>query len=109
MTSSDRVVTDPRFQRALDAWRAAFCEYEPNGMAPDEYVLIAKIIAALDAYLEEPATRVEEPRPIDLVHQLHTALHGDSWARPEPPAAVWATLLDEVRALVAARTTRETR
>ena len=49
--------TDPRVSVALEAWRAAFCEYEPNGMAPDEYVLIAKILAALDAFYDLPETR----------------------------------------------------
>lgn len=38
------------------------------------------------------------PRPVDMVHDLHTALHGESWARPESPAKVWAALLAEVRA-----------
>lgn len=42
----------------------------------------------------------EEPRPIELVRQLDCALHGETWARPQSPAVTWASLLDEVRALV---------
>jgi hypothetical protein len=45
---------------------------------------------------------VATPRTIDearlqMVHDLHRAVYGDTWARPEPPAVVWAELLDRVR------------
>ena len=41
-----------------------------------------------------------EPTPMGLVHQLHEAVYGDSWARPETPRAVWGDLLTTVRDLV---------
>jgi hypothetical protein len=44
---------------------------------------------------------VIEPRSIDearlqMVHDLHRAVLGATWARPEPPADVWRMLLDRV-------------
>lgn len=38
------------------------------------------------------------PRAINLVRDLHEAVHGAVWARPESPADVWGQLLGEVRA-----------
>lgn len=42
-----------------------------------------------------------EPRTIDearlvLVAQLHHALYGDVWARPESPEAVWWDMLNRI-------------
>jgi len=34
-----------------------------------------------------------------MVDELHTALFGDTWARPESPEQVWAMLLDRVERL----------
>ena len=38
-----------------------------------------------------------------LVHDLSTALYGDSWARTESPREVWETMLREVRQLALER------
>lgn len=40
-----------------------------------------------------------EPRLIDLVRELHEAVHGLSWTCTESPALVWNQLLAEVREL----------
>jgi hypothetical protein len=40
---------------------------------------------------------------IDMVHELHTALLGASWARPESPEKVWKMLLANVADVVAER------
>jgi hypothetical protein len=37
-----------------------------------------------------------EPELIDLVTDLHEAVYGNSWARPETPQAVWAMLIRQV-------------
>jgi len=42
-----------------------------------------------------------EPRTIDearlvMCAQLHRALYGDVWARPQSPAAVWEEMLDRI-------------
>jgi len=42
-----------------------------------------------------------KPRTIDearlqMCAQLHRALYGDVWARPQPPAVVWAEMLDRI-------------
>lgn len=37
------------------------------------------------------------PKPVDLVEELHEAIHGESWARPESPKEVWEELLQVVR------------
>lgn len=34
---------------------------------------------------------------LDMVHDLHAALYGSSWARPQAPQDVWEALLEEVR------------
>ena len=39
------------------------------------------------------------PDVIDLIHELHTAVFGDSWARPQSPKWVWEMLLDRVRSM----------
>lgn len=44
----------------------------------------------------------KEPKPIELVEELHRAVFGDSWARPETPKAVWDDLLARVEALAVA-------
>lgn len=36
---------------------------------------------------------------LQMVHALHRAVYGDSWARPESPAEIWQELLGTVRAL----------
>jgi hypothetical protein len=36
---------------------------------------------------------------LDMVHQLHAAIYGNSWARPESPKEVWDALLREVARL----------
>ena len=52
------------------------------------------------------------PQTIDearhqMVTDLHRAIYGDVWARPEPPAVVWAELL--ARVSTAARCFRDRR
>ena len=44
-------------------------------------------------------TPPREPSLTDLVHELHTAVYGDSWARSQSPKAVWEWLLANVRDL----------
>lgn len=44
-----------------------------------------------------------EPQSIDearhqMVADLHRAVYGDVWARPEPPSVVWVELLRRVEA-----------
>ena len=34
---------------------------------------------------------------LEMVHDLHRAIYGDSWARPESPARVWVDLIEKVR------------
>lgn len=34
---------------------------------------------------------------LEMAHELHTAVFGDSWARPESPKQVWEMLLEHVR------------
>jgi len=38
---------------------------------------------------------VNEAR-MEMVTDLHRAVYGDTWARPESPSAVWAELIDAV-------------
>jgi hypothetical protein len=40
-----------------------------------------------------------DPIPIDLVHELHEAIYGYSYARPESPKVLWEELLRIVRAM----------
>lgn len=40
---------------------------------------------------------IDEAR-IQMVHDLHRAVHGDTWARPESPSEVWRELLCHVEA-----------
>jgi hypothetical protein len=47
--------------------------------------------------LAEPTT-IDEAR-LQMVHDLHTALYGSTWARPNSPAEVWDDLLLRVRRL----------
>lgn len=54
----------------------------------------------------QPPTAVE-PASIDdarqqMIHDLHRALYGASWARPVPPAQIWFELLHAVRELATA-------
>jgi hypothetical protein len=42
------------------------------------------------------ARTIDEAR-LQMVRDLHRAVYGDVWARPEPPSVVWAELLDRVR------------
>ena len=54
---------------------------------------------------EPPAFTVNDNREdastarIKMIHELHAALYGDSWARPETPREVWEACLAEVRRL----------
>lgn len=41
------------------------------------------------------------PSPLEMVEDLHRAVYGDMWARPESPERVWAMLLAKVRGLAA--------
>jgi hypothetical protein len=34
---------------------------------------------------------------LEMVHQLHTAVYGSTWPRPQSPKEVWQMLLDRVR------------
>jgi hypothetical protein len=54
-----------------------------------------------DSQALSPHADFIEPRTIDearlqMVAQLHRALYGDVWARPESPAVVWQTMLDRI-------------
>lgn len=40
---------------------------------------------------------------IEMVHELHTAIYGDSWARPDTPEKVWKMLLERVEDAVTER------
>lgn len=56
-----------------------------------------------DAPFIDPRT-IDEAR-LQMVAELHRAMFGDVWARPESPSVVWAELLDRVeRAAGAFRT-----
>lgn len=46
------------------------------------------------------ATTIDEAR-LQMCKQLHRAIYGDVWARPETPVAVWQRLLGVVSDLVA--------
>lgn len=48
-----------------------------------------------DMEVMAPAS-IDEAR-LFMVHALHEAVFGSSWARPESPAEVWSMLLDKVR------------
>ena len=43
--------------------------------------------------------RHANPARYEMVEELHRAVHGASWARPEPPSEVWRALIGEVVAL----------
>jgi hypothetical protein len=43
------------------------------------------------------AQTIDEARLL-MVADLHRAVYGDTWARPESPAVVWRELLDRVTA-----------
>ena len=52
---------------------------------------------------DDPTQRYVAPTTIDaarlqMVTDLHIAVHGDTWARPEPASDVWRLLLDIVKA-----------
>lgn len=49
----------------------------------------------------EPTASVNAAKT-DLIHELHTAIYGSSWARPQSPKEVWEMLLDRVRDLAQA-------
>lgn len=38
---------------------------------------------------------VDEAR-MEMVTELHRAVYGDTWARPQPPSVVWAELIEAV-------------
>lgn len=38
----------------------------------------------------------EDSARLEMVHELHTAMYGSSWARPESPKQVWEMLLGRV-------------
>jgi len=38
---------------------------------------------------------------VEMTHELHAALYGSTWARPQAPQHVWEALLAEVRHLAA--------
>jgi hypothetical protein len=44
-------------------------------------------------------TTTRSPTPIQMVEDLHRAVFGDTWARPESPQQVWELLLGNVRGL----------
>jgi hypothetical protein len=74
-----------------------------------------ELLARADAWLTRPATlglpvslvrdlraalaTRTEPAAIDMVTDLHRAVYGDTWARPESPQQVWEMLLGQVRGL----------
>lgn len=48
----------------------------------------------------EPTT-IDEAR-LQMVAELHRALYGDVWARPDPPEYVWHQMLDGIERVAAA-------
>lgn len=61
------------------------------------------LVAKAGPYRQESATVTRTPVDggtlIDMIHELHTALHGYSTARPESPKEVWEECLAAVRYL----------
>jgi len=53
-----------------------------------------------DAMWIDPQT-IDEAR-LSMVAQLHDAMFGDVWARPESPETVWLDLLERVRTIAQA-------
>jgi len=49
----------------------------------------------LDPLRATPSSEADEIARL-MVQQLHIAVHGDTWARPESPRQVWLQLLREV-------------
>lgn len=69
-----------------------------HGMMADEQPAATSAVERFN-----PPDPMAEPRTIDearqqMVADLHLALYGATWARPEPPAEVWRELLDKVTA-----------
>lgn len=53
-----------------------------------------RYVSMNEALAIEPRT-VEEAC-LQMCAQLHRALYGDVWARPQSPADVWAEMLDRI-------------
>lgn len=51
-----------------------------------------------DLHREHPYTEMSEAAHL-MIAMLDVVLHGQTWARPSPPAEVWLSLLSEVLAL----------
>lgn len=85
---------DPRVQAIMTA------AYRRDGEGLGGRSTAVAILGAADAVdpYRVPAGTTP-PTPLDMVHQLHTALYGSSWARPVPPGKVWAALLEVVTEL----------
>lgn len=60
---------------------------------------IPTFIAWLQEGSPKPKVRVLREAQLEMVHDLHRAVYGDSWARPESAATVWAELLAKVAKL----------
>jgi hypothetical protein len=99
MTDHDQLLARAEAQR--DAWK------EKCHKAWDDVDKQAN--RAISAEFENQRLRVAlatQPQPgvptaLDMVTDLHCAIYGDTWARPETPAEVWEMLLEEVRVFVA--------
>jgi hypothetical protein len=53
-----------------------------------------RYLSMSDALVIEPQT-IDEAR-LQMCAQLHHALYGDVWARPQSPADVWIEMLDRI-------------
>lgn len=71
----------------------------PNCKGPGGTYADGECKACYDYRCRTGRLRWPAPTPHDLVKQLHEAVYGSTWARPESPQQVWAELLREVRRL----------
>jgi hypothetical protein len=102
---TDEPAADPACRYC--ATTASTCQQYPNGCCPNcsdrTHIDYAAILAGVPRkyLLRELAERDDTPAPtaLSMVEALHVAVFGDTWARPESPAQVWAMLLDRVRGL----------
>jgi hypothetical protein len=99
------VGTDTATEPLFTGWAV-----EANGglvfFVPQDKEDVIKRTGAVDLFphgVRPAAPTATEPRAIDMVHDLHRAIHGDSWAKPQPPREVWDELLAHVEGMAAGR------
>lgn len=80
-------------------------DYEDEGVRNWYRNMARAALAAALSVLNNAGVPVllAEPTAQEMVHDLHRALYGDSWARPESPQQVWSMLLEKVRGLTEGR------